>query len=269
METRGIRLTQLPSITGGVPNSGVGKEAILIVQNDRTRRIDTDSFYRSFSGVKNFTNLGDKLKIFDNQSNNTLYFNTLTATGSLSSRLNSNFIELTLVDSGVSTQKIQNGAVTPAKQSGTLTSSVNLTAFTQTIAAGTFAYITGLTVNVTPPTINSKVLLGGYISIGCADAGLNIYRSVNGGAFSTVMPISASAASNLSKITMIDVGQGVPNNAITVPISFLDSPNTTNSVTYSFGISAVSVCNINKPVTAPGTAVISYSTSHIYAVVLP
>jgi hypothetical protein len=96
METRGIRLTQLPSITGGVPNTGSGKEAILIVQGDRTKRIDTDSFYRSFSGVKNSINLGDKLKIFDNynQSNNTLYFNTLTATGSLSSRLNLSLIHI-------------------------------------------------------------------------------------------------------------------------------------------------------------------------------
>jgi hypothetical protein len=268
METRGIRITELPSITGNVP---IDSLILISTKDGLTKNFNTTSFYTTFSGAKNYSNLGNRLNIFNshNKSNDTLYFNSLTATGSLSAGLQSNFIDIQLVDSGVTTQKIQNGAVTPIKQSGTLTSSVNLTAFNQTINANSFAYITGLTVTVTPPTVNSKVLLGGYISIGCADAGLNIYRSINGGAVSTVMPISASAASNLSKITMIDVGHGVANNANATPISFLDSPNTTLPVTYSFGISAISVCNINRPVTAPGTAVISYSTSHINAVVLP
>ena len=50
-----------------------------------------------------------------------LYFNTLTATGSLSAGLRSNFIDIQLINSGVTNEKIQNGAVTPVKQSGTLT----------------------------------------------------------------------------------------------------------------------------------------------------
>jgi hypothetical protein len=268
METRGIKITQLPSITGILPI-----DSLLLMSDNSglTKSLNTNSFYTTFSGAKNYLNIGSRLSIFNNHdtSNSTLYFNTLTATGSLSAGLQSNSINIILLDSGVTTQKIQNGAVTPTKQSGTLTSSVNLTAFTQTIIANSFAYINGLTVTVTPPTNTAKVLLGGYISIGCADAGLNIYRSIGGGAVSTVIPLSASASSNLSKIMMLDVGHGVANNANVIPISFLDSPNTTSSVTYSFGISAISVCNINRPVTAPGTAVISYSTSHINAVVLP
>lgn len=268
METRGIRISQLPIIDGNVPKNSL---MLISTEDGNTKSINTNSFYSSFSGIKNSLNLGSKLNILNNIDvpNNTLYFNTLTATGSLSAGIQSNYIEIQLKNSGVTNEKIQNGAVTPIKQSGTLTSSVNLTAFNQTIAAGSFSYITGLTVTITPPTINSKVLLGGYISIGCADAGLNIYRSINGGAVSTVMPISASASSNLSKITMIDVGHGVANNANTIPISFLDSPNTTSPVTYSFGISAISVCNINRPVTAPGVNTISYSTSHVNAIVLP
>ncbi len=265
METRGKRLSELPELNGTLPKDSL----LLISQNNFTKSINTNSFYNTFSGIKNSLNLGSKLKIFDNYdvNTNTLYFNTLTATGSLSSGLQSNFIEIKLLDSGVTNQKIQNGAVTPIKQSGTLTSRVTLTAITQTIAANSFAYINGLTVTVTPPTIGSKVLIGGYISIGSADAGLNIYKSVNGGAASPVIQLFNYTTP--SKMTMFDVGHGVANNANTIPISFLDEPQTTSPVTYSFGISAITVCNINRPVTAPGAAAVTYSTSHINAVVLP
>lgn len=272
MQQKGIKITDLEYLNAQkLPNSGAGKEIMLIIKDSRAYQIDTNTFYNTFTGVKDSKNLGSKLNIFNNYdtSNSTLYFNTLTATGALSAGLRGNVVEIILRNDIITNSYVKDGAITPTKQSGTLTSSVTLTAFTQSIAANTFSYINGLCATITPPTVNSKIMLGGYVSVGAADAGMNLYRVVNN-IRTNVFPLSVAPTTSLSKITMFDVGQGVANNAITVPISFLDAPNTISPVTYVFGISAVTgVCYINRPVTAPGTAAISYSTSHLYAVALP
>ena len=272
MTQTGIKITDLPLIASNyLPNSGPGIETMLLIKNFQSYQVDTNTFYKTFTGMKDVKNLGGKLAVFDNYNltNSTLYFNTLTATGALSAGLEGNNIEINLRIKGVTNAYIGDGAITPIKQSGTLTSSVTLTAFTQSIAVNTFSYINGLCATITPPTVNSKIMLGGYVSVGAADAGMNLYRVVNN-IRTNVFPLSVAPTTSLSKITMFDVGQGVANNAITVPISFLDAPNTISPVTYVFGISAVTgVCYINRPVTAPGAAAISYSTSHLYAVALP
>ena len=99
-----------------------------------------------------------------------------------------------------------------------------------------FADITGLSISITPTTINSKILVTANVIGSCNDNSfVRLMRNVNGGAFTQIYTNSTSSPGNRTKVSMGDFymigspgsGAGQQNTSL-----FLDSPNTTSPVVY-------------------------------------
>lgn len=104
----------------------------------------------------------------------------------------------------------------------------------------TWTDITGLSLSIIPHYSNSKIKLEAMLTIGCGTAdilgGLRILRSINGGAFEiptgSVNDEGGGATGTQRYITAGFRSNYDVNGSITVPISFVDSPNTTSSCVY-------------------------------------
>lgn len=94
-----------------------------------------------------------------------------------------------------------------------------------------FVDITGLSINITPSSTNSKILVLAQIAVSGEDAGTGIMLDRDG-----TEPLKADADGSRQRFTMIGNYAGYASSSSysngSNHISFLDSPNTTSQVTY-------------------------------------
>ena len=98
-------------------------------------------------------------------------------------------------------------------------------------SSSSFVDITGMSVNITPTSSTSKILVIAQCAVSGNDAGTGIMLDRDG-----TEPLKANASGSKQRFTIIgayaDSGQGMRYGNPANHISFLDSPNTTSQVTY-------------------------------------
>jgi hypothetical protein len=102
---------------------------------------------------------------------------------------------------------------------------------TSSIASGTFADISGLSVSITPSSTNSKILIHWSVSLGAVGNATGAYVRMMRD--STAIGIG-DTASNRPRVTgaFYPGDVSAPNNMGTIAGNFLDSPSTTSATTY-------------------------------------
>ena len=101
---------------------------------------------------------------------------------------------------------------------------------------GQFLEVSGMTVSITPSSSSNKILVQGKVAIGGSSetdrSGFRLVRMVSG--VSDVYPFVGDAASNRRRLTSGPTGgyNQFVNTVIETPFFFLDSPSTTNAVSY-------------------------------------
>lgn len=272
----GIKITNLPEQIG-IKND----DNFIISRSNNTGKIKGDTLIESFSGVKNAINYGSGINIYKGSINatngaigTTLQFNTLSANNGINCNLAGSLITVSLdssvsnkINSQVTTSGIATGAVTPEKMSGTLSSVATKTG-TQSIAAYTTQTITGLSATVTPPSILSKVMLTGTLSIGSIYSGIILKRTINGTTTNLAVGIDSDA---MTQVTFVPPRNYGDYNAASFPLNYIDSPNTTSPVTYSIDVMSTwgYVTYVNRGYSEANAAYSSRSISQIAAIVLP
>ena len=99
-----------------------------------------------------------------------------------------------------------------------------------TFTSTSFADITGLTVNITPSSSNSKILITAHLG---AVSGGGAHASMFGFARdSTVIGESTASVTTAGAIGRYSGGSGANDNFECMSFQMLDSPNTTSQVTY-------------------------------------
>jgi hypothetical protein len=172
-----------------------------------------------------------------------------------------------LQDYSVTTQKIQNQAITLDKLAPTIYD-IKRNTSVQQINAYTGTFVRTLSVTVTPPSINSLVLITGHLTIGLKNAGVTLMRTVN----DLRVPIMVSDTyPNVSSFTFVFPENINDDSPVTGPINFVDTPNTTNPVTYTIYVESTSAFNtyINKAYNELNQYSSSRGTSQLAAIVLP
>ena len=100
-----------------------------------------------------------------------------------------------------------------------------------TSTSTSFVDITGMSVNITPTSSTSKILIIAQCSVVGEDAGTGIMLDRDG-----TEPLKANADGNKQRFTLFgayaNTGNEMQYNQPANHISFLDSPNTTSQVTY-------------------------------------
>jgi len=141
-------------------------------------------------------------------------------------------------NASVGTSQLVDGAVTSAKLSAgkvlQVVSSTKTDTFSASVSYGANSSdITGLTLNITPTSTNSKIFLTSQINV-CVSStsGVHIfpYRD-NSLLTGAVGDASGSKSRGFGSQTIDSLDQ-----AETIGFNFLDSPNTTSQVTYSFRV---------------------------------
>jgi len=112
---------------------------------------------------------------------------------------------------------------------------------TFSVTGTTYATVTGLTVDITPSSTSSKMLIIGHLALGTSDfmAYAQLLRD------STVLFIG-DAASNRPRVTLaLPYASTSPTYMIAAqPICYLDSPSTTSQVTYGVQIASYDAAKI-------------------------
>ena len=108
---------------------------------------------------------------------------------------------------------------------------------TQTHVSGaTFLEVSGMTVSITPSSSSNKILVQGKVAIGGSvetdRSGFRLVRMVSG--VSDVYPFVGDAAGSRARFTSGPTGgyNQFVNTVVETPFFFLDSPSTTNAVSY-------------------------------------
>lgn len=134
--------------------------------------------------------------------------------------------------------------------------------FSESVANNTFgSTVPGLTVDITPRSTSSKMHITGSINVdGFSVTGFVVYRG------STPLAVGDAAGSR-TPLTAGNVPNFSNNFVETIPINFLDSPNTTSTVTYSIKLwnasSATRTLYLNRSQTDTDTASFSRYASTI------
>lgn len=102
MAIRGIKITELPDITT-IPDSG----HFILSKDNATYKLTTSTFFRTFSGLKQASNLSNGIGIYKNAVNNTLFFNTLTSTGGIDITSTNDLITLNIRNNSIVLQKLE------------------------------------------------------------------------------------------------------------------------------------------------------------------
>ena len=141
-----------------------------------------------------------------------------------------------LNDSIITSSELANGAVTAAKidslPAGSILQVVSTTKKDSTSStSSTYTNIPGMSVTIQPSSTNNKILIFGDLQV-CMDYGLNrIAIQLTGGNTSSYL-------STISHGTAVAAAVGIStrvNDSYAlwpIPFSYLDSPNTTSSITY-------------------------------------
>ena len=192
----------------------------------------------------------------------------LTPNSIINSNLSSNCISTELIqNNSITTEKIQDGAISLNKMATSLYDLKTNTSI-QIINANTGTYVDTLSVTVTPPTVNSTVLITGHLTLGLKCAGVNLIRTING----LSVPVSiADSFSNVSSFTFVFPRNASESSPTTGSLNFLDVPNTTDPVTYSVYVESTSSFDtyINRSYDELDEYSSSRGTSQIAALVLP
>jgi hypothetical protein len=145
------------------------------------------------------------------------------------------------------TQTLTNKSIVATQLTGTIAAArlpagsvlqVVSTAKTDTFSVGgttTFTEVTGLTVNITPTSSSNKILVLAQVSVGTSSytAYLRLRRD------STDILLADAAGSRA--ITTVSMSSGDTDGSRrnqAIPITYLDSPNTTSSVSYKIMLGA-------------------------------
>ena len=128
--------------------------------------------------------------------------------------------------------------------------------FSASVAAGSFAAITGLTATITPQSSSNKILVLASVTAGAGTAADGVSGKITGG--NTASYVGASAGSRTPSASAGRAG-GVPT---TLNFNYLDSPATTSATTY--GVSLTFLETGTTPLTvycnqSPGDANASYA----------
>jgi phage-related tail fiber protein len=102
MAIRGIKITELPEITTIPDNSH-----FILSKDNATYKLTTSTFFRTFSGIKQASNLSNGLGIYKNTVNSTLFFNTLTSTGGIDITSTNDLITLNIRNNSIVLQKLE------------------------------------------------------------------------------------------------------------------------------------------------------------------
>jgi hypothetical protein len=180
-------------------------------------------------------------------------------------------IDSTLIADGtVTTADIADGAITNAKiasmaaskltgqlpdanaPSGSViqvVSTAKTDTFSESISSGAEGGdVTGLTVSITPSSTLNKILVSAslYVHVESNLMGATIYR--NGS-----VVFRGDASGSRTRVTAVADASNAISYMVTLPISFIDSPATTSSVTYTIRLRHTSgitrVCYVNRPTT--------------------
>ena len=138
---------------------------------------------------------------------------------------------------------------------------------TQTLDSTTYEDVTGLSIDITPTSTTSKFLINCSVAVGGSDnayAGFKLYRDT------TAIGIGTEGTGNQSNVSF---GQSFDSTIGEyyldfVPYMYLDSPSTTNQITYKLkGAStwrdASQNSYINRPHTIPNNGHTHYGISTI------
>jgi hypothetical protein len=256
-------------------------DSIIIARSSNTNKITGKTFIQNFSGVKNATNYGNGIGVYKGSVTSTngavgtsLQFNTLSGNNGIDVNLSGSLINislsnnsLNLLNSQVTTSKISDGAVTPAKQSGTLCA-VSTKNGTQAIPAYARSVITGLSATVTPVSIGAKVLLTGSLSIGGIYAGIILKRTIGGVTTDLAVGVDSD---QMSQVTFAVIRNSGDYNSPPTPINYIDTPNTTSPVTYSVDVVSTwgYITYVNRGYSEGNASYSSRTISQIAAIVLP
>lgn len=102
--------------------------------------------------------------------------------------------------------------------------------FSASVAAGSFAAITGLTATITPSSTSSKILVIASVSAGSASAADGISAKITGGnSASYVGTLNGSRTQSASIAFATTI-------ASTLNLTYLDSPASTSALTYGVSI---------------------------------
>lgn len=140
--------------------------------------------------------------------------------------------------------------------------------FSASVAAGAFTSVTGLSVSITPSSTSSKILISGYV------VGANRFSGVDTGILaarlkrdSTDLNLPATAGNRILAVSAQRTVGSDTAAAVAVPFNFLDSPNTTSSITYSVDVgnitAAASTLYVNRTATDSDTQYFVRSSSVI------
>jgi hypothetical protein len=107
---------------------------------------------------------------------------------------------------------------------------------TQAFSSSTFSDITGLSVSITPSSTSSKILVFGYAMVAwdgsLSKIAINLLRD------STNILLGDTAGSRIRTSGFTYLGIAC-NGTFSLPVNFLDSPNTTSATTYKIQASAL------------------------------
>jgi hypothetical protein len=97
-----------------------------------------------------------------------------------------------------------------------------------------YVAVTGLSVSITPISANSKILILGNLTIGQTSDATSYFRVSGGNATNYVGDADGSRTRAIGGSTFTGDGSGFNPRAVAFSqsISYLDSPNTTNEITY-------------------------------------
>ena len=107
---------------------------------------------------------------------------------------------------------------------------------TQSFSSSTFSDITGLSLSITPSSTSSKILIFGYAMVAWDSASAKIGINLVRGSTNILLGDSAGSRQRVSGFTYLGIAA---IGAFSLPVNFLDSPNTTSATTYKIQASSI------------------------------
>jgi hypothetical protein len=259
-------------------NFGVGipvyKEAIDLVDG----RIGTSLKFHSISAYDGLYSILDESTIkiglnantidSDKIKDNSITNQKISSQSITNDKLSSNCVSTeSLQDYSVSTSKIQDNAITFEKLTPTI-HDVQQNTSIQQISAYTGTFVDLLSVTVTPPNVNSLVLITGHLTLGLKYAGVTLMRTINDLTTPIMLSDTYPDVSSFTFVFPKNIDDDCPT---TGSINFLDKPNTTEAVTYTVYVESTSAFDtyVNRAYNELSQYSSSRGTSQIAAMVLP
>ena len=104
----------------------------------------------------------------------------------------------------------------------------------------TMVDVTGLSLSITPSSTSNKILIFGFVSVGTPNTNFVYFNLVRD---STAICIGDASTNRVNVTGMSFAGVSNEGNVTLVPTNFLDSPNSTSSLTYKIQIRCATAGN--------------------------